>query len=99
MIERARGQGTFRTESGSNHPVSYTLEVRQEVVDGLPGMSEIEGYVTLPSRVAWESRRGGVLELRDGRTTEVVLPLDEAPAGEEAKVKFRGGPLRRAGRS
>jgi hypothetical protein len=97
LIEKARGQGIFRPESGGEHSVAYTLEVRQEVVDGLPGMNEIEGYVTLPAAVAWKSRQGAVLELKGGRTTEVVLMLAEKPKGKEAKVKFRGGPLRRAG--
>jgi hypothetical protein len=103
LIEKARGQGTFRSESGAAHPTSYTLEVRQEIVDGLPGKSEIKGFVTLPAAVVRESRRAGVLELKDGRTTDVTLLLGEAPAGEEAagaeaKVRFRGGPLRAVAR-
>jgi hypothetical protein len=45
-----------------------------------------------------------VLELKDGRTTEVTLLVGEAPAdqeavGAEAKVRFRGGPLRPAARA
>lgn len=102
LIEKARGRGTFCSESGATHPTSYTLEVRQEIVDGLPGTSEIKGFVTLPAAVTRESHRAGVLELKDGRTTEVTLLAGEAPAGDkagaEAKVRFRGGPLRPAAR-
>lgn len=98
LIEKAKGNGVFRTQSGREHPVAYTLEVRQEVVDGLPGTIELDGVVTFADGVAGEDLAGGALELRDGRTTEVVPSLGEGPAGEVAKVKFRGGPLRRAGR-
>lgn len=98
MIEKARGNGVFRTQSGRKHPVAYTLEVRQEVVDGLPGTIELEGVVTFADDVPGKDLEGGTLELRDGRTTEVVPQLGETPAAEVSKVKFRGGPLRRAGR-
>jgi hypothetical protein len=99
LIEKARGSGTFRTQAGSEHPVAYTLEVRQELVDGLPGTIELEGFVTFADGVTAKDLASGALELKDGRTTEVVLQLGEAPAGEVSKVKFRGGPLRRAGRA